>query len=128
MLNEKAPVGKYEDLPLEEYTREELLSLKDKTQAEIASIRSQLELQTARWLQEGISGDPSWTYRAKTAIRFKGLLDQRIGRELSRRKIERHSSYLKAFMDAAYQYLPHDQFEAINNIAKEVVNDISHGT
>lgn len=126
-LNEEAPKGKYEDLPLEKMTVDELRAMKANNLDEMTHIQVQLGRQTADYLEHGKNGDFGWTVRAKAALRHKGHLDQRIAQELGRRKrqeknanIERARDRNEWFCKAAYQYLSAEDFRAIERLADEM--------
>jgi len=123
-LNEKAPGGKYEDLPLEEQTVDELLALKDRNLGDISKIQVQLANSKRRFKEDGVSGDFGWYIRAKAAVKAKGRFDQQIQQELGRRKriekqanIERSNDENYWFRKAAHHYLSGADFDAIVDLA-----------
>lgn len=67
-------------MPLElgSMSREALLALKSTVEAEMASIRLQLETASARYNNEGIPSDPEWFTKARFALRRKGNHAQQI--------------------------------------------------
>ena len=127
MLNEKAPGGRYEDLPLEEMTYDELKALRERTAQEINGIKAQLARQSAEYQEKGVNGDPIWTAKARGALRFKGSLDQKICNEMSRKRQSKKEGNIQAsqnqdrwFRKAAHHFLPGKEYEAIEMLAKQM--------
>lgn len=106
-------------LDLEGLTERDLLDLKTEIDAEITSIKMQLENARAEKISTGKYADSTWWIKANNALRIKGRQSQQIQTELGSIKSSKRKRVNDRFVEIAKQTLSNEEFVEILKQAQE---------
>lgn len=110
------------ELDLRSKSRDDLLKLKCQYEAEIASIRTQIDRARIEARERKVFASLTWWQKAHHALRIKGRQCQQVQNALGRLRQQRESKLEATFMRAAKQHLPPEQFDQILAAARDAVN------